>query len=526
MKKNIDNASKTILDIFENTAVIHGKRLAAKDPVRELTYGELFEQAQRMAAEVGEVLYPEEDGEVETGFPIAILAEKSCSELAAVLASIYAGSFYVCINPEQTESRISSILNVLEPRLVIVEDKQTEKLSRAGYDGKTLSLDALVEKAKAGNTSEAAMMKLMKIRREIRSTDPLYGIFTSGSTGTPKCVLVEQQSVMDFIRHFVEIFEFTEEDVIGNQAPFDFDVSVKDIYSAWMTGASLLLIPREYFSTPPRLLDYICDNHVTNLTWAVSALCIISGLKGFGYRVPTELKRVMFSGEVMPIKQLTIWQENLPETKFVNLYGPSEITCNCTYFPIERRYGKEEKLPLGKVFPGRSVVLLDEEDRPVKAAGLPGEICVMGESLAREYYHNPEQTAKHFVRYTEDDGTTRRMYRTGDLAVLDENGEMVFAGRKDFQIKHMGHRIELEEIELQMNALEGVRQSCCSYDAKRSRLSAYYTGDAVASEVHRQLKEKLPAYMVPWKFHHVKEFRLNKNGKIDRKVLTELEEIE
>ena len=135
-----------------------------------------------MAAEVGEILYPEEDGEVETGFPIAILAEKSCSELAAVLASIYAGSFYVCINPEQTESRITSILNVLEPRLVIVEDKQTEKLSRAGYDGKTLSLDALVEKAKAGNTSEAAMMKLMKIRREIRSTDPLYCIFTSGST--------------------------------------------------------------------------------------------------------------------------------------------------------------------------------------------------------------------------------------------------------------------------------------------------------------------------------------------------------
>lgn len=169
---------------------------------------------------------------------------------------------------------------------------------------------------------------------------------------------------------------------------------------------------------------------------------------------------------------------------------------------------------------------MDEEDRPVKTAGLPGEICVMGESLAREYYHNPEQTAKHFVRYTEDDGTTRRMYRTGDLAVLDENGEMVFAGRKDFQIKHMGHRIELEEIELQMNALEGVRQSCCSYDAKRSRLSAYYTGDAAASEVHRQLKDKLPAYMVPWKFHHVKEFHLNKNGKIDRKVLTELEETE
>lgn len=517
---------RTILDIFEETAITHGKRIAVRDPKGELTYGQLFENGQRMAAEIARFLRIDSSEKIQTGYPIAILAEKSCDELTAVLAAIYAGGFYVCINPEQTETRIRSILEVLQPELVIVSEDQDDKLAMTGYEGRKISMETLMNSVNQEGTTEGEMDVLRNIRKKIQNTNPLYGIFTSGSTGTPKCVLVEQQSVIDFIGHFVEIFGFTAEDVIGNQAPFDFDVSVKDIYSAWFTGASLLLIPREYFSTPPRLLDYICDNHVTNLTWAVSALCLVSGLKGFGYRVPTELKRVMFSGEVMPAKQLRIWQDNLPEARFVNLYGPSEITCNCTYYDVDYLVEKGEKLPLGKAFPGRKVLLLDDEDQVVTDTGVSGEICVLGESLAREYYHNPEQTEKHFVSYTDEDGNTQRMYRTGDLANWGKDGQMYFAGRKDFQIKHMGHRIELEEIELQLNALEGVNQSCCSYDAKRSRLTAYYTGEAEVASVHPMLKEKLPLYMIPAKFRHVKEFHLNKNGKIDRKELENLEVIE
>lgn len=530
--KEEKNTDRTILDYFENTAITNGKRIAVKDPERQMTYGELFETAQRMAAEVAKATQGREpdleeasEKAVATGYPVAIFAEKSCETLAAMLSVIYAGGFYVCINPEQTENRIGNILQVLEPRLVIVEDVYRERLTASGYEGLTISLNHLMMTLAKESTQEGDMALLRRIRSQIRSEDPLYGIFTSGSTGIPKCVLVEQQAVMDFIGHFVSIFGFTKEDVIGNQAPFDFDVSVKDIYSAWFTGASLVLIPREYFSTPPRLLDYICDNHVTNLTWAVSALCLISGLKGFGYRVPKDVKRVLFSGEVMPIRQLTIWQENLPEAEFVNLYGPSEITCNCTYYRVQRRFGKEEKLPLGQVFPGRQVLLLDDEDQPIEAANTPGEICVLGESLAREYYHNREQTDAHFVMYHGNSGEVQRMYRTGDLGVLSEQGELFFAGRKDFQIKHMGHRIELEEIELALNALDGVERSCCSYDEKRSRITAYYTGSSNGEMVHRQIKQKLPAYMVPWKFVHVKAFELNKNGKIDRKILNELEVI-
>ena len=160
-----------------------------------------------------------------------------------------------------------------------------------------------------------------------------------------------------FIDHFVKIFGITEDDRIGNQAPFDFDVSVKDIYSSMATGAALVLIPRELFAMPPRLLDYLCRKKITTLIWAVSALCLISALKGLKYKVPETVRKVMFSGESMPVSQLRIWREALPDAKFVNLYGPTEITCNCTYYKVEKDFQDQDRLPIGRALPGRNVFL-------------------------------------------------------------------------------------------------------------------------------------------------------------------------
>ena len=498
----------SILEYLEESARKYPDKTAFADEHTSCTFKELEQTARRTGTALAKHFTPRN--------PVPVFMEKSVETIGVFMGAVYAGCFYVPVNPMNPTERLRKIMEKLDPEVIISDEKGKEQLAAVGngLENKVMGPEALTT-AKGTELSEEQYSRLEQIQGQWKETDVLYGIFTSGSTGTPKAIVVSHGAASRFIRHFTEIFEITSEDVIGNQAPFDFDVSVKDIYSSIMTGAQLVLIPKEYFSTPPRLLDYLCDKKVTNLTWAVSALTLVSALKGLNYRVPESVKRVMFSGEAMSPKQLRIWQEKLPDAKFVNLYGPTEITCNCTYFPIERQYEDSEKIPAGKAFPGRRVILVDEEGKQVTEPGVQGEICSAGESLANGYYKEPEQTAEKFVLYPVD-GTEQRMYRTGDLGSYDEEGNIVFAGRKDFQIKHMGHRIELEEIERSMTALDGVEKSCCVFDMEKNRIMGFYLGEKAASDVRKQMKEKLPVYMVPTKLIQVDEIPLNKNGKTDR----------
>ena len=458
---------------------------------------------------------------VPAGRPVPILMEKSAITLAAMFGTVYAGCFYVPVNPDNPGDRLQKIFGTLESETVVVDENGKNLLETTGLlaDGKlkpVLAEDLLKSEMDAG--------KLAQLRSAGRRADPLYGLFTSGSTGNPKAVIVRHRSVLQFIGHFTECFHITEADVIGNQAPFDFDVSVKDIYSAVMTGAELALIPKEYFSTPPRLLDDLCDRKVTTLTWAVSALTLVSSLKGLAYRVPEYVNKVMFSGEAMPPKQLRIWQDALPDAEFVNLYGPTEITCNCTFYRVKRRYDDKEKIPAGRAFPGRVVFLLGEDGQQITAPGQQGEICVAGESLAEGYYRNPEQTAQRFVLYPVNGKEKTRIYKTGDMGCFDETGELVFAGRKDFQIKHMGHRIELGEVEIHAGLVEGVRMAACIYDSENSKIVLFYVGEADPSAVMASLKQKLPRYMLPNRIQQIRQMPFTANGKINRMALKEIDQ--
>lgn len=494
--KDMDN----ILEYLEKTESRYPDRLAVDDGNLYFSWNELLKLSRRMGTAISR--------HTKTGKPVAILAEKSAVTLAAMFGTIYAGCFYVMIDPFQPAARLKEILRILEPELIITNNKNEGRLAEAGYCGRSCLLGDMMQAAVDAG-------KLKKIREKSSGSDLLYGIFTSGSTGTPKGIVVSHKAVVDFISHFTETFGFTEEDRIGNQAPFDFDVSVKDIYTSVMTGASLVLIPKEMFCTPPVLLDYLCDKKVTTLIWAVSALTLVSALKGLRYCVPGDIKRVMFSGEIMPVKQLRLWQEALPQTEFFSLYGPTEITCNCTYYPIKRIYEDGERLPIGRPFPGRRVFLLDETGKEVITSEEPGEICVAGESLSEGYYKNPRETEERFV-YPFPDEPEVCCYRTGDLGYYGRDGELYFSGRKDFQVKHMGHRIELEEIEHSMNQIQGLEKSCCLMDYRKNQLVAFYLGEAAISLVRKELKKRVPLYMVPHRIIPISQMPLTKNGKTDR----------
>ncbi|MCR5213546.1 MAG: amino acid adenylation domain-containing protein [Eubacterium sp.] len=509
---------KNVLEYLEKTAKRLPDKLAVTDGEEACTFEELRSNSARIGKLLSEFVSP--------GKPVAVMMKKSTKTLQIFLGTVYAGGFYCLLDPDFPDERHKSQLSTLSPQVIVAEPQTLEKIQRLGFKGKVIVTDQLFDRIKDIQEMPPVSDIVMDETEASASptiygaSQPLYCNFTSGSTGVPKGVLVGHASVISFIDTFTELFGISENDVIGNQAPFDFDVSVKDIYSCLKTGATMVIIPTAFFRFPNNVMDMLEKYQVTTLTWAVSALVLLNRLHEFMYKVPPHINKVLFSGEEMPAKHLKDWMAQYPDAEFVNLYGPTEITCNCSYYRIDPT-DVPEKLPIGCVFPGKIIYLIDENGRiiPDSENKTIGEICVGGNELALGYYNNEEATAKAFVNI---DGIGR-IYKTGDLGYRD-GGKLIFAGRRDFQIKHNGHRIELEEVERAMNSLPGIGQACCIYDSAKYRIIVYYTGNEAPDRkaIVAGLKTKLPEYMLPNVYKFMDELPLSKNGKIDRNKLREL----
>lgn len=493
----------TILDYLEETASKFPNKTAFADVQNSITWAELVAESKKLSAYIS--------ANFEPGCAVPVMIDKSVRTIKYFFAALYSGCFYSYFDATFPDSRLNSMIETLEVKKIIADKRFEKKLSN-------LTIEPLFF-SDIESSLEGAQTDYCDCRRSnIIDTDPVYANFTSGSTGTPKAVVISHRSVIDFISCFTEIFGIDSTDNIGNQAPFDFDVSVKDIFSGVFTGATVHLIPKMFFSFPTKLIDFLEEREITNLTWAVSALCIISTLNGFEYKVPSKIKRVMFSGEVMPCKQLEIWMKNIPDAMYVNLYGPTEITCNCTYYIIPKGTCPST-LPIGKPFPNERIILLDENNQPVTQSNKEGELCVSGSCVGIGYYNSPK-TAEVFIQNPVQSSKFERIYKTGDLAKYGDDGLLYYIGRKDTQIKHMGHRIELGEIEGAIAKIDNISRACCIF--QNNKISAFYTGSEVdKKDIVSILKNDLPAYMIPSDFIFINEFPLTKNGKIDKKSLSE-----
>ena len=206
----------------------------------------------------------------------------------------------------------------------------------------------------------------------------------------------------------------------------------------------------------------------------------------------------------------------------MNLYGPTEITCNCTYHILDRDYEKDEVIPIGIPFKNEKVFLLDEEDKEIKSPGVEGEICVGGSCLALGYYRDNEKTCVSFVQNPLNNRYAETIYRTGDLGKYGDTGLLFYTSRKDFQIKHMGQRIELSDIDVSAMSVDGVSRACSIYDDRHKKIILFFTGNIEKEELSENLRNKLPPFMLPSKTIKLDDFPLNKNGKIDRKALEEI----
>lgn len=498
--------SINVLELLENSAAKYPEKAAVKENEKELSFTELLTKSKT----AGTFLINK--GSVK--MPVGIFMDKGTDALCCFFGAVYAGCCYCMLNAELPDSRLCQIQSVLQAKYIITVRSLYEKAAALFPDACILVSDELFD----GEPDEKA---LSEVRRTMVDTDPLYINFTSGSTGVPKGIAVAHRSVLDFIGCFTEIFGINESDIIANQAPFDFDVSVKDIYSAMSVGATLVIVPRALFSAPVPLIDYLCEHKVTVMIWAVSALCLISTFHGLDYKTPDTVKKILFSGEVMPYKHLREWQKHLPDAMYVNLYGPTEITCNCTYNILSKDRDYSDGIPIGLPFPNEDVFLLDEDHKKITSPDRAGMITVRGTALALGYYGCPEKTAESFIQNPLQSFYPETVYLTGDLGRYNSDGELVYCGRSDNQIKYLGHRVELEEIEKAMAAVDGVERCICVFDEKKQRLKGYYVGTIDKNTLHSTLRETLPVFMVPGFLQQIDTMILSKNGKIDRKKTIE-----
>ena len=494
---------RNILDYLENSANLYGDKKAFVDEEACLTFSQLRDKAKRIGSALNN-LYPDKR-------PVPVYMKKCAEEIAAFMGVVYAGRAYVPVDPQMPEKRVERILTTLEAEIAIADDECKGKLEAMGFNGKIFSIDEL-EKC---DIDEPA---LAKIKRSTIDCDILYIIFTSGSTGYPKGVALSHRAVIDFTEWFTNTAHFDSTSVFGNQAPFYFDMSVKDIYSTLKNGATTYIIPKRLFNFPVELFKYIVDNKINTLAWATSAVCLASKEAAFEKMCPHTVRAVCFGGEAMPVKLLNIWRSYIPDALYMNMYGPTETAVDCTYYIIEK--GKEYDTPY---FPAghpceNTGILILNGDLPVKD-GEVGEICVRGTALANGYYNDREKTAGVFVQNPLQKAYIDLIYRTGDIGYYNEKGEIMFASRKDDQIKHMGYRIELGEIEASLSDVDGITRYCCLFDKPADKIVCIYTGTATKKDIILDLSKSIPKYMWPNKFIQLEEMPMNLNGKIDRTKL-------
>ena len=497
---------KNVLHYLRNIVNVYPQKTAFSDG----TVSYSFEQVYDRAGRIGSYLF--ENGIYKK--PVVVFMRKSPDEINAFFGVISGGCFYVPIDEEMPRDRIQLILNNVQAPLVIC-DEYTLPVAK-GFD---IAESSVLLYGDIMST-EINFGALDGIYERSLDIDPIYIVFTSGSTGIPKGVAACHRSVIDYIEELSETLSFNENTVFGNQTPLYFDACLKELYPTLKFGATAYLIPKNLFSQPVALVEFLNKHKINTVCWVVSALTMISAFGTFEVLKPEYLHTVAFGSEVFPIKQFRIWKNALPNASFTNLYGPTEGTGMCCYYHVNRDFEDNEPIPIGRPFNNCEILLLTEDGK-LAENGSEGEICIRGTAVTLGYYNDFDRTSKAFVQNPLNTAYPEVIYKTGDIGKLNSRGELIFVSRRDYQIKHMGHRIELGEIEVSANMTDAVKMAACIYDKTKGKIVLFYVGDCDEKQLTAALKERLPRYMIPNRILRLEEMPLTANGKLNRVKLAE-----
>lgn len=502
MKRNlIEYLIKTVIDKSESIAVVENEK--------EISFGELY----KCISILGQNIITKSDF---INKPIAVYLPKSIHCVIADLGIMISGNAYLNLDIKSPIQRINNILELVQPEYIIT----TRSLSKQLLD--IYSVDNIIYIEELDYNIEFCDKELLH-RLEMCSidTDMSCIINTSGSTGTPKSVALNHRSFIDFIEVSDEIFKFSKDEVIGSLSPVIFDIFSFELCMLIAKGSQIVVLPEHLAAFPIKILEEMKRTNVSFIFWVPTIMVNIANMDLLTKIDLSSLNLVWFAGEVFPTKQFNYWKKSLEHATFANLYGPIEITLDCTYFIVDRDFEDNEPLPIGKAYRNTDVLILTDEDKKAQK-GEEGELCVRGSSLALGYYNNPEKTRAAFVQNPLNTHYPEVIYRTGDIVCLNDREEIVFKGRKDSLIKHQGYRIELGEIEhIIVNTLKVVKNACCVYRHQSKEIVLYYENNVAIEPVtfRKELLKVLPKYMIPTVYENYEEMPRNPNGKIDRAFL-------
>lgn len=476
----------------------------------EVSYAQLGELVLRVATGLlNEGVKPRE--------VVAIVNRKSPEALAAMLACNALGILYANLDPESPPERARRIVERCKPVLVLLDGDQSKHPE--GVDVRAVMVHTL-----ASSTVDTTLVERTAIDAAIGGTDGAYIMFTSGSTGFPKGAVMTQDNVLRFVEWGAGELGVGPGDVLTNVNPIYFDNSVFDIYVSLYNGATLCPFTPEQVKDARALVKTIDALGCTFWFSVPSMLVYLLTMRAIDRTSFGRMRTVMFGGEGFAKARLKELHGLIGDrVQLLNVYGPTECTCICSAYPITAAdfTDMENLAPLGRLAPGFYPVIdpLDKSDPDL------GELLLGGGHVGSGYYNDPERTAAAFVQDPMEPNYRKIVYRTGDLVQRDAQGMLHFKGRVDNQVKHMGYRIELEEIEAAFNALDAVQEVGVVYhrDALGTgSIQAFVMGAADDQQLRTAVAQRLPHYMMPRKIHLLPVLPKNANGKIDRQQLKAL----
>lgn len=506
-----------LVSLFAEVAARYFGRPVLRYSERSYSYAELDEYADRLAIMLS-------SWGCRRGDVIAIGHDKRPLSYALMLACLRLGIPYVNVDVASPTVRTESILKMSGASLLFYDNPSYR------YAMEELSVAhgcpvVFLEESVLSEVTEAKRLDLSDAGKGVDGSCIAYIMFTSGSTGVPKGVAVTHQNVLHFIAWGHERFGITELDNFANLSPMYFDNSVFDFYVGLFSGASLSPVSRELLTLPYELVPYVTKQACTIWFSVPSLLMYLMAMKAITPGALLGLRAIVFGGEGYPKVELKkLYDRFSHQAVLVNVYGPTECTCICSAYGVrDMDFDEMGGLPpLGHLNQNFDHIILDEDEQEAKT----GELCLIGPNVAAGYFNDIERSAKSFFTLYDSKRFMKRMYRTGDL-VKEIDSTLHFVGRKDNQIKHMGYRIELEDIEHALVTLPYISQAAVVYQKNNTHYGKLVGFVASTEKVDdkvllKALTSLLPHYMIPSKLVVMSRLPGNSNGKVDRHQLRTL----